>query len=201
VSGATEQPDRAYDVVAIASSAGGINALSRLLAELPGDFPVPVLIVQHLDPRHRTMIADVVGRRAALDVKLAEAGERIVSGVAYIAPPGRHLLVEDGGRLSLTTSEPVHFVRPSADLLFESIAGAFADRAIACVLTGAGSDGATGVTAVHTRGGTVIAQDPETAEFTGMPESAVATGHVDFKVPLDEIAAVIVGLVHGRRSA
>ena len=116
-------------------------------------------------------------------------------GFAYVAPPNHHLLVDAGGILALSSTELVHFVRPSADLLFESVAGAYGPRAIACVLTGSGSDGAMGVSAVKSRGGTVIVQDPESAEFKGMPEAAVATGAVDFVLPLDEIGAVIRGLV------
>lgn len=186
-------------MVTVASSAGGIHALARLLSGLGEDFPVPVLIVQHLDPRHETVIAEVLQRRTALLVKLAEDGEQAVPGTAYVAPPDRHLLVDLNGRLSLSASELVHFVRPSADLLFESVAGAYGDRAIACVLTGTGSDGAMGVTAVRTRGGTVIVEDPETAEFSGMPEAAVATGQADFVLPLDEIASVVESLVEPRR--
>ena len=193
------EPGSTYEIVAVASSAGGITALSRLLGELPEAFPVPVLIVQHLDPRHRTVIAEVLGRRCSLRVKLAEAAELAQPGVVYVAPPDRHLLVGPGGDLTLSSSELVHFVRPSADLMFESVAGAYGDRAIACVLTGTGSDGAMGVNAVRARGGTVIVEDPASAEFKGMPEAAVATGSVDFVLPLGEIAGVICGLVGARR--
>ncbi|MFI6165375.1 chemotaxis protein CheB [Nocardia sp. NPDC051052] len=187
--------DDQYAVVAIASSAGGITALFKVLGALPATLPVPVLVVQHLDPRHKTVLAELLSRRTELHVKLAEAGETIKAGTVYIAPPNHHLLVEPQGSLTLSGSELVHFVRPSADLLFESVAGAYGPRAIACVLTGSGSDGATGVSAVKSRGGTVVAQDPEEAEFKGMPGAAVATGDVDLVVPLDEIAGVIRGLV------
>ncbi|MEV6558035.1 chemotaxis protein CheB [Nocardia sp. NPDC051756] len=187
--------DDQYAVVAIASSAGGITALFKVLGALPASLPVPVLVVQHLDPRHKTVLAELLSRRTELQVKLAQAGETITPGTVYIAPPNFHLLVEPHGVLALSGSELVHFVRPSADLLFESVAGAYGSRAIACVLTGSGSDGATGVSAVKSRGGTVVAQDPEEAEFKGMPGAAVATGDVDLVVPLDEIAGVIRGLV------
>ncbi len=189
-----------YEVVAIASSAGGLQALNKVIGRLPRGFRVPVLVVQHLDPRHETVIADVLGRRTELDVKLAEHGEHARPGVVYIAPPDRHLLVEADGHLALTDSELVHFVRPSADLMFESVAGSYGARAIACVLTGTGSDGAMGVSAVKARGGTVLVEDPASAEFSGMPDAAVATGAVDFVLGLDEIAPVIVGLVNAGRS-
>jgi two-component system chemotaxis response regulator CheB len=184
-----------YGIVAIAASAGGISALSRVLGGLPVGFPVPVVVVQHLDPRHSTIIAEVLGRRAQLPVALASEGDRAEAGMIYVAPPNYHLLVEAGGVLVLSSSELVHFVRPSADLLFESVAGAYGPRALACVLTGTGSDGAMGVSAVKARGGTVIVEDPELAEFKGMPEAAIAAGAADFILPLDEIATVIRGLV------
>lgn len=192
--------DERYDVVAVASSAGGITALSQLLGALPEGFPVPVLIVQHLDRRHETVLAQVLARRTQMAVKLAEAGERAEPGIVYVAPPNRHLLVSATGVLNLSDSELVHFVRPSADLLFESVAGAFGARAIACVLTGTGRDGAMGVSAVKSRGGTVIVQDPASAEFSGMPKAAVDAGAVDFVLPLGEIAAVIRGLVGAGRT-
>jgi two-component system, chemotaxis family, protein-glutamate methylesterase/glutaminase len=199
-----EQDDNAqgepYGIVAIAASAGGITALSHVLGGLPAGFPVPVVVVQHLDPRHKTIIAEVLGRRAKLPVRLAREGDRAEPGTIYIAPPNRHLLVDAEGTLALSNSELVHFVRPSADLLFESVAGSYGPRAIACVLTGSGSDGAMGASAVKSRGGTVIAEDPELAEFRGMPDAAVSSGAVDFVLPLDEIASVIRGLVETRTS-
>lgn len=201
------EPARPYGIVAIAASAGGIAALGRVLGGLPTDFPVPVVVVQHLDPRHKTIIAEVLGRRSQLPVVLASDGERARRGKVYVAPPNRHLLVEgeetaEGERtLVLSSSELVHFLRPSADLLFESVAGAYGARAIACVLTGTGTDGAMGASAIKSRGGTVIAEDPEDSEFRGMPDAAVASGAVDFVLPLDEIAPVIRGLVEGEQGS
>ena len=193
-------PRRGYDIVALASSAGGVTALRGFLSKLPADLPVPVVVVQHLDPRHETVIAEVIGRHSALVVKVAEAEESVCPGVVYVAPPDHHLLVNAQGTLALSHTALVHFVRPSADLLFESVAGAFGAGVIACVLTGTGSDGAMGVSAVKSRGGTVIVEDPDTAEFRGMPEAAVATGVADFVLPLGEIPAVVVGLVEGERA-
>ena len=192
---ARSDPGMPYGIIAIAASAGGITALGRVLGSLPAGFPIPVLVVQHLDPRHKTVIAEVLGRRAKMPVKLAQEGERAEPGAIYVAPPNRHLLVGADGVLTLSNSELVHFVRPSADLLFESVAGSYGPRAIACVLTGTGSDGVMGASAVKSRGGTVIAEDPDTAEFKGMPEAVVASGAVDFVLPLDEVATVIRGLV------
>lgn len=191
-------PRSAYGIVAIAASAGGITALSLVLGQLPTGFPVPVVVVQHLDPRHETLIAHVLGRRTRFPVVLAAADQRAEAGRIYVAPPNYHLLVGAGGMLSLSSSELVHFVRPSADLLFESVAGAYGPRALACVLTGSGRDGAMGVSAIKSRGGTVIVEDPASAQFKGMPEAAVAASEIDFVLPLDEIAGMITGLVEGR---
>ena len=186
---------RPYAIVAVASSAGGITALGRLLGGLPKDFPVPVVMVQHLDPRHETIIAEVLGRKTALRVRLAAEGDLPEPGNVYIGPPNYHLLVSTERTLSLSSSELVHFVRPSADLLFKSIAASYGPQAIACVLTGTGSDGAAGATVIRQCGGTVIAEDPEHAEFKGMPGAVVAAGVVDFILPLVEFAPAIRQLV------
>ena len=185
----------AFDIVAMAASAGGLTALSRVLAALPGDFPAVIVVVQHLDPRHRSLMADILSRRTPLRVKQAQEGEQVSPATVYIAPPNRHLLVNSDGTLSLTQSELVHFLRPSADLLFESVAASYRERAIAVVLTGTGSDGAMGVQAIKKMGGTVIAQDEVSSEFFGMPGAAIHSGSVDFVLPLDEIPTALVTLV------
>lgn len=181
--------------VAVASSAGGIHALIALMESLGVDPPLTVLVVQHLDPHHRTLLAEILARHTARPVKLAEDQERIEPGTVYLAPPDRHLLVGPERTISLSDDAAVHFVRPSADVLFASVARAYGQRAIACVLTGTGVDGASGVEIVKSYGGTVIAQDPRTAEFAGMPKAAVATEAVDHVVPLADMAAVIRRIV------
>jgi two-component system chemotaxis response regulator CheB len=185
----------AFDVVALASSAGGVAALSEILGSLPGEFPAAIVVVQHLDPRHRSLMADILRRRTALNVVQAAEGDHIRAGTVYIAPPDRHLLVNANGTLSLSHSELVHFVRPSADLLFESVAASYRKRAIAVVLTGTGSDGSMGIGAIKKMGGTVVAQDQSSAEFSGMPGAAIRSGNADFVLPLDEIAPALVTLV------
>ncbi len=185
----------AFDIVAVASSAGGLAALSEVLGGLPAEFPAAVCVVQHLDPRHRSLMAEILARRTTLRVLQASEGAVLQPATIFIAPPNRHLLVNAGGTMSLSESELVHFVRPSADLLFESVAASFRDRAIAVVLTGSGSDGAMGVQAIKKMGGTVIAQDATSAEFFGMPGAAIETGQVDFVLPLGEIAHALVSLV------
>ncbi|OYD89181.1 chemotaxis protein CheB [Nostoc sp. 'Peltigera membranacea cyanobiont' 210A] len=187
----------AFDVVAIAASAGGLTAIVKVLSTLPAEFPAAIAIVQHLAPGHRSFMAEILSRRTNITVKQAEEGDSLTPGTAYVAPPDRHLLVNGDGTLSLSQSELVHFLRPSADLLFESVAATYKDRAIALVLTGTGSDGAMGVEAIKKMGGTVIVQDVKTAEFSGMPSAAINTGNVDFILPLDEISTALVTLVMG----
>ncbi|HEV8096879.1 MAG TPA: chemotaxis protein CheB [Burkholderiales bacterium] len=187
--------DAAFEIVALAASAGGLHALSQVLAAIPKDFPAAIVVVQHLDPRHRSLMADILSKRTALSVKQAQEGDVLVPGAAYIAPPNRHLLVHSDGRLSLSQTELVHFVRPSADLLFESTAASYREHAIAVVLSGTGSDGSMGVQAIKKMGGTVIAQDEKTSQFYGMPAAAVQTGCVDFILPLDEIPSALLSLV------
>ncbi len=183
--------------MAIASSAGGVSALGQILRALPADFNVIVVCVQHLDPRHRSLMPQVVGRRSAMPVYQATDGMEVEFGHVYLAPPDRHMLINGDGTVSLTHTELVNFVRPSADLLFESVAAAYGERAIAVVLTGAGKDGSMGVTAIKKRGGTVIVQDESTSEFFGMPSAAIRTGVVDFVLSLDEIPAALMTLVAG----
>ena len=190
-----QSPSVAFNVVALAASAGGLTALSRVLTDLPAQFPAALLVVQHLDPHHRSLMADILGRRTALRVKQAEEGDRFLPGTVYVAPPDRHLLVNPDGTLSLSRTELVHFVRPSADLLFESVAATSKQRAIAVVLTGTGVDGTMGVRAIKKMGGTVIVQNEQTSEFFGMPSAAIQTGCVDFILPLDEIPKALLALV------
>lgn len=186
-----------YDVIALLASAGGLSALGGIVASLPEQFPCPIVVVQHLEPRHRSLMADILARRTKLRVKQAEEGDQLQPGTVYVAKPDYHLLVNPDGTLSLSQSELVHFVRPSGDLLFESVAAAFKDRAISVVLTGTGSDGAMGVQAIKKMGGTVIAQDEGSSEFFGMPGAAIRTKTVDFILPIDEIPGALVTLVKG----
>ena len=137
----------------------------------------------------------VIGRQSPMPVMHGEEGMQLEPDHVFLAPPDRHMLIKRKGTLTLTDSELVNFVRPSADLLFESVAAAYGDRAIAVVLTGSGHDGALGVTDIKQRGGTVVAQDEASSEFFGMPSAAIKTGAVDFVLPLEEIAPTLTALV------
>lgn len=186
-----------FEIVALAASAGGLNALTHVLHALPSGFAAGIVVVQHLDPRHRSLMADILGRRTGLRVSEAAHGDRVAAGTVMIAPPNHHLLVNQDGSLTLAQTELVHFVRPSADLLFESTAAAYRERAIAVVLSGTGSDGAMGVKAIKKMGGTVIVQDQKSSQFGGMPDAAQQTGLADFVLPLHEIASALQTLVDG----
>jgi len=184
-----------FDLVVMAASAGGVTALGSVLAGLPPDFAAAIAIVQHLDPHHPSLMVEILSRRTPLKVREAQEGDRIERGQIFIAPPNRHLLINSDGTLSLSQSELVHFLRPSADLLFESAAASYRERLIGVVLTGTGRDGAFGVKAIKEMGGTVIVQEAETAEFSGMPLAARETGACDRVLRLEKIAEALVELV------
>ncbi len=190
--------DRRYDVVAIGASAGGLSALAAVLSPLPRQFPSSILIVQHLHPQHKSLLAPLLANRTALKVKQAEHGEPLLPGVAYVAPPDEHLLVGPG-KVQLVHSQLVHFSRPSIDLLFESVAGTYGSRCIGVVLTGSGRDGSGGIRAIKEAGGTTIVQDPSHSEFRVMPDAAVATGCVDQVLPVAEIGKTLAQLCSGCR--
>ena len=185
----------AFDFVALAASLGGLRALSQILSALPWDFPAAITVVQHLPPQYPSLMADILSRRTALTVKQASAGDQLRPGTVYIAPPNKHLLVNPDGTLFLSNLEKVNFSRPSADVLFESVATSFKERAIAVVLTGRGCDGARGVQAIRQMGGMVFAQDQVTSESFGMPSAAIDTGSVDLILPLNQIAPALMTLV------
>lgn len=184
-------------VVAIGASAGGLNALMQVLEPLPADLGVPVLVVQHLSPNHPSRLAEILVRHTSLAVAVAEDGAVPQPGTVHIAVPDQHLEVTADRRLRLGHTEQVHFVRPSFDRLLESLAAHYGEEVLAVVLTGSGSDGAQGVVAVKDAGGTVIVEDDRTAEFTGMPQAAIATGRADMVLSLDQIGPAIARIVSG----
>jgi two-component system chemotaxis response regulator CheB len=189
MSSASDLPDTGIRfVVAIAASAGGLSALKAILSALPAEFPAPIVVVQHLAPDKPSYLAEILTRHSQLKIKQAEAGELLQPGNVYIAPPDAHLQVSSDGTLALSHNPQVHFVRPSADVLFESLAVNCKTKAIAIVLSGTGFDGASGVEVVKANGGTVVVQNELTSEHFGMPQAAILTGKVDFVLPLDEIS-------------
>ncbi len=166
----------------------------KVLSPFPFDLPVALLIVQHLNPSTKSMVAEILQKRCELKIKMADDGEIIQPSIAYIAPPDKHMLLITG-KIALTTSALVNFSRPSIDVLFGSIAEGMDGKAIGVILTGSSNDGTAGIKAIKKSGGTTIAQDPKTAENGIMPASAIATGMVDYVLPLSDIAPAITRLV------
>ena len=173
------------DLVAIGASAGGLPALANVLGSIDSDFPA-IIIVQHLDPRHKSQMASLLTRKARKPVKEAEDGEAIIRGTIYIGPPDEHLLVS-GGKIQLAHSRLIRFSRPSIDIMFGAVAATYGPRAIGVILSGSNRDGADGIAAIKRAGGITLAQDPATAEYRIMPQAAIDTGCVDIVLPLDEI--------------
>ncbi len=178
----------------IAVSADGLATVGQLLSDLPGDFPAAVVVVQHLDPRHGSLATRILDRPPALTTKLVIDGDIISPGTIFIAPPNYQLLVKADGCLSLSPSELVRFVRPSADLLLESAAAILKDRVIAIVLTGSVSNGATGIKTIKKMGGRLIVQDEALFEFIDMATAAVDSAWIDAVLPVEQIPAALAAL-------
>ncbi len=190
-----------FPVIAMATSVGGLKALSVILGGLPADFPAAIAVVMHLSPDHKSVLAEILRNRTGLKVKQAETGDILCPASVFIAPPNHHLYVVEGGRLELSSSasEKIHYARPSAEPLFSSVAGIYQKNAIAVVLTGGDGDGSFGVQIIKDKGGTVIAQDRPTSQDFSMPETSIKTGDVDFILPLGEIAPKLMELVGASR--
>jgi two-component system chemotaxis response regulator CheB len=184
-------------LIVIAASAGGIQATSHVLANLPRDFPAAVAVIQHRSRRPYGYLDRILNRVSRLPVVLATDGQPIEPGVVYVARSDQHLTVTDH-HFAHTDGRRISFVWSSANPLLESAAPKFRDRLIAVVLSGGGSDATDGVQSVKAHGGIVIAQDQATAQVWGMPGSAVRSGSVDYVLPLDAIAPALESLVHGR---
>lgn len=185
-----------FKVVVLAASTGGLNVLSQILPALPPTIPAAIIVVQHLDTQSSArLMSDFVNRSKMLPLKYAQTGEALKPGIVYIALPNEHLLVNRDGTLSSSQAAFVNFSPPSIDLLLESVAASFKERAIAVILTGTGNGGTLGVQAIHKMGGKVIAQDEDSSEFFEMPSAAIQTGTVDLVAPISAIASTIVSLV------
>ena len=188
----------AQSVIAMAASVGGLHALSVILGGLPADFPAAIAIVMHLSPVHKSLLAEILSSRSRLKVRQAQTGDILCHSSVFVAPPNQHMSVVSGGRIELSSAdaEKVHFARPSAEPLFASVAEVYQTHAIAVVLTGGDGDGSFGVQIIKERGGKVIAQDRPTSQDFSMPQTSIATGDVDFILPLNEIAPMLIELIH-----
>jgi two-component system chemotaxis response regulator CheB len=190
-------PDRAHDsepvieLIAMAASTGGPGVLRQILGALPGDLSIPIVIVQHITRGFVQGFANWLNDATALEVSVAKKNERIAAGRVLIAPNDTHVVIDLDGVVRFDHSAPVKGLRPSATLLFNSVAKAYGAAAVGVVLTGMGEDGAEGLKALQLTGGRVIAQDEESCVIFGMPKAAIEQGVVDQVLLPDEIATVL----------
>ena len=187
------RPHRA-ELALIASSTGGPRALQEVIPALPGNFPVPLLVVQHMPQGFTTSFAQRLNEMSALEVVEGADGLKPRKGMAVIAPGGYHMVVEKwGGELvcRLSDAPPLRSVKPAADMLFLSVADVVGGSAVAAILTGMGRDGTDGAKAIRDKGGIILAESPETCVVYGMPRAAVEAGIVEEVLPLASIPAAL----------
>ena len=182
------------DAIVIGASAGGVEGLSLLLPALPASMRAAVFIVMHLPRDHRSMLSDLYAPHCAIAVKEAEDKEPVRPATVYFAPPDYHLLLDDGPQIALSVDEPVHFSRPSIDVLFESAADLYGQRLLGVILTGASRDGAAGLAAVKAAGGLTAVQKPGDSYASQMANAALSLGPADFVLPLPELVELFGSL-------
>jgi two-component system, chemotaxis family, protein-glutamate methylesterase/glutaminase len=181
---------RDIDVVAIGASAGGVEVLSALLSALPASCRASFFIVVHIPRERPSLLPEVFGSRCALPVREAEDKEPVQPGTVYFAPPDYHLLLDRGPAFALSSDAPVHFSRPSIDVLFDSAADIYGERLLGLILTGANQDGAEGLAAVGRAGGRTVVQEPSGAAVPFLPEAALQEGPVEFVLSLAQLQEV-----------
>lgn len=189
-----------YGVATIGTSWGGLGALTRLLGALPGDFAVPVAIVQHRGRDSERLLAELLQDATELTVCEIEDKAPLMPANVYVAPANYHVLIEEG-YFSLTTEEPVRFSRPSIDVMFTSAADAYKSRVIGIILTGANDDGSRGLAHIAAAGGKTLVQDPRTAEIPIMPEAAIRAVPSAEVIPLNELPPRLIELSAERKKS
>ena len=183
-----------YDLICIGASWGGLNAVGRVLADIPAEVEQPIVVAQHRHvDAHASALGDLLGLRIDRPVRDVDDKAPIERCTVYLAPPDYHLLVQRGW-FSLSVDERVQYARPSIDVLFETAADAYGAGVIGVILTGANADGAAGLARIKESGGVAIVQDPAGAERRAMPDAALAATVADAVLPLEEIGAFIYGL-------
>jgi two-component system chemotaxis response regulator CheB len=188
------------EVVAIGASTGGPQALREILSRLPASFAVPVLVVQHTTAGYSKNLVDWLDAGSALRVKVAEDGEPLSRSTVYVAPTQQHMVVR-GRHLTLLDSPPVSLHRPSATVLFRSVAQAYGGRAVGVLLTGMGDDGALGLSEMKRAGATTIAQDESTCVVFGMPAEAIRLGAAEHVLPPSRIPGLLLKLTARNEAA
>lgn len=183
-----------HKIVVVGASAGGVEALVRLIQGLPADFPAAVFVVLHIPAQAPSRLPDILRRAGRLPVAHAIDGMAIQPGHVYIAPPDHHLLIERG-RVRVTRGPRENLSRPAVDPLFRTAAQAYGSRVIGVILSGTLDDGAAGLRVVKSRGGLAVVQDPSDALYDGMPRSALQYVDVDYCLPVANIPALLTGLV------
>jgi two-component system chemotaxis response regulator CheB len=184
------------DLVVIGASAGGVEALKRVVADLPADLGAAVCIVLHISPASPSALAGILGRAGPLPCRAAADGERLYKGEILVAPPDRHLAIEDG-RVRLTVGPRENGHRPSVDVLFRSAAAARDSRVVGVILSGTRDDGSAGLAVIKSNGGGAIVQAPTEALYPGMPTSALESVSVDAVAPSRLIGQTIAAMVRG----
>ena len=184
-----------YQAVVIGSSAGGLNALKTIFETLDKRFPLPLIIVQHMSPDADNYLPLFLNNMKKIKVKEADEKELPQPGIAYVAPPNYHLLIEHDKTFSLTVGERVNYARPSIDVLFETAAEAYGEGLIGIILTGANNDGTVGLKKIKELGGMAVIQDPEEAEADLMPRSALEAVKPNHVLKLKEIANLLNTLI------
>jgi two-component system chemotaxis response regulator CheB len=180
--------------VVIGASAGGVEALTLLLPALPATFRPALFIVLHLPRERPSLLVEIFARRCARPVREADDKEPVEPGTVYFAPPDYHMLLEKNRQIALSADEPVHFSRPSIDVLFESAAEVYGERLLGIILTGGNQDGAVGLHAIHQAGGVTVVQQPDNAKVPLMVVSALKRSPADFVLSLPEIAQLLGAL-------
>ena len=183
-----------YKAIVIGASAGGLHVLIELFKNLPIDYPLPIIVVQHRSKEPNDLLEEVLQPKCLIKIKQADEKERIENGTIYIAPPDYHLMVERDMTFSLAHDEPVKYSRPSIDVLFESAAAVFKNTLVGIILTGTNSDGAEGIKTIFEYGGLTIVQSPNESQFPVMPLASIATKKVKYIWTLEKIADFLLML-------
>ena len=178
------------DAVVIGATAGGVEVLSVLLAMIPADCRVSFFVVVHIPRERPSLLSELFASRCALPVREAEDKEPVQPGTVYFAPPDYHMLIDRGPAVALSGDEPVHFSRPSIDVLFDAAADIYGERLLGVILTGANQDGAEGLAAIGRAGGRTVVQEPGSAAVAFLPQAALDAGPVDAVLSIEQLQAL-----------